>query len=254
MGLTVAVMPLRQPRSSMPPGARPPAAGPRSAALCLGPPPPSLYAALAGRAESPHRQRILTAGAAPPLASFEAEEAAAPGLLSLVSDLASSTAASLLGTARSYVPNPAASVRRSLLGGLRRSRGGGGSAASVASSAGGSTADLQAAGQGRAARQERIPGEPAKPQAAVWDEKRSVSQMALSPWWVVAAAAVWLCCSGRLLAARQPCASLAGGCALCSHSPPHPARAPAVGAGRRAATAWGGCCWWMRPPRWRCAC
>ena len=165
---------------------RPVIAGPRSAALCLGPPPPSLSAAMTGRREGQHRVHIVTVGSAPPLASYEAEESRAPGLLSLVSDLASSTAASLLGKARSYGPSPAAAAGRSLLGGLRRQRGGGGTSGSMASSASSSMADLQAAGpagqqQGRR-RAEKIPGEPASLAAAVWDEKRAVSQMAPSPW------------------------------------------------------------------------
>ncbi len=128
---------------------------------------------------------ILTAGSAPPVAAYEAEESRAPGLLSLVSDLASSTAASLLGKARSYVPSPAAAAGRSLLGGLRRQRSGG----SGASSASSSMADLPAAGAAGAAGQQqgrrrgdRIPGEPASLAAAVWDEKRQVTQMAPSPW------------------------------------------------------------------------
>ncbi|PRW57579.1 Rab3 GTPase-activating non-catalytic subunit [Chlorella sorokiniana] len=162
--------------------------GPRSAALCLGPPPPSLYAAMTGRREGQHRLHILTVGSAPPVAAYEVEESRAPGLLSLVSDLASSTAASLLGKARWYVPNPAAAAGRSLLGGLRRQRSGGGSAGSVASSASSSMADLQAAGAAGAAGQQqgrrrgdKIPGEPASLAAAVWDEKRAVTQMAPSP-------------------------------------------------------------------------
>lgn len=173
------------PHASQPaptPHPRPAPAGPRSAALCLGPPPPTLYAALAGRAEPPHRLRILTVGSGPPLAAYEAEEASSPGLLSLVSDLASTTAASLLGRARSYVPRPAAAAGRSLLGGLARQRSG-----TATPSSGSSAADLQQAGQGgqvaqQGRKQERIPGEPATVEAAVWDEKRAVTQMALSPW------------------------------------------------------------------------
>lgn len=162
-------------------------AGPRSAALCLGPPPPSLYAALSGRPATPHRVRILTAGSGPPLAAYEAEETPTPGLLTLVSDLASSTASSLLGRAAAYVPG------RSLLGGLRR--GGGSSDSMSAASRSSSAADLAASGQpGQQQQQqgrrkaEKIPGEPATLTAAVWDEKRSVTQMALSPWWVVGGA------------------------------------------------------------------
>ncbi|KAL4433989.1 hypothetical protein ABPG75_000430 [Micractinium tetrahymenae] len=173
----------------------PKSTGPRLHALCLGPPPPSLHAALTGRAEGP-RLRILTAGAGPPLAAYEGEEAASQGLLSLVSDLASSTASSLLGAARSYVPRPAAAAGRTLLRGLRRS----GSRGSLASSAGGSAADLsqlgQQAGGGRARGKDKIPGEPASLAAAVWDEKRSITQMAPSPCGRLAA-----CCDslGRIL-------------------------------------------------------
>ena len=153
--------------------------------MCLGPPPPSLYAALAGRREPPtHRLHILTAGAAPPLAAYEGEESAAPGLLSLVSDLASSTAQSLLGRARAYVPAPAAAAGRTLLGGLRRGGGGSGGGSGAASSSGGSSGGGSEAQQQQQAqaRKDKIPGEPASLAAAVWDEKRSVTQMALSPW------------------------------------------------------------------------
>lgn len=149
---------------------------------------------MTGRREAQHRVHILTAGSAPPLAAYEAEESRAPGLLSLVSDLASSTAASLLGRARSYVPNPAAAAGRSLLGGLRRQRSGSGSAASSASS---SMADLPAAGVGATGQQQgrrradKIPGEPATLAASVWDEKRCITQMAPSPW------CVCTCCSRR---------------------------------------------------------
>lgn len=164
---------------------------------------------MTGRREGQHCVRILTVGSAPPVAAYEAEESRAPGLLSLVSDLASSTAASLLGKARSYVPSPAAAAGRSLLGGLRRQRSGGGMP-SVPSSASSSMADLQAAGAAGAAgqqqqgrrRADKMPGEPASLAAAVWDEKRHVSEMAPSPWcagcWGVraacaAATAVCLC-------------------------------------------------------------
>ena len=190
----------------------------------------------------PHRVRILTAGAGPPLAAFEAEEASTPGLLSLVSDLASSTAASLLGRAAAYVPRPG----RSLLGGLRRggsaaAAGSTGSMASASASASSSAADLaslgQAGGAGHAGgrrRGDKIPGEPASLAAAVWDEKRCVTQMALSPWCAAAGArrarnATW-----------RAAAPAAGGLGLpaCSCSVPAPAPAPvtpALRSGRLAA-------------------
>lgn len=244
-----------------------PTAGPRTAALCLGPPPPSLYSAMTGRREGQHRVRILTVGSAPPVAAYEAEESRAPGLLSLVSDLASSTAASLLGKARSYVPSPAAAAGRSLLGGLRRQRSSGG-VPSVPSSASSSMADLQAAGAAGAAgqqqgrrRADKMPGEPASLAAAVWDEKRHVSEMAPSPWcagcWGVraasaAAAAVSVRCmlSACSVQARHACPS--GGQGNFVAPPPHPNRFPifsltAAGAGRPVATAWAVCCLWTPP-------
>ena len=168
-------------------------AGPRSHAVCLGPPPPSLHADLVGLGEGRHhhRLRILTVGAAPPVAAYDADETSAPGLLSLVSDLASSTAQSLLGAARSYVPGPAAAAGRTLLGGLRRGRGAGG-AASLARAGSGAGAEGGSwgggGGGGQAAQQQtdkkdkEIPGELASLAAAVWDEKRAVTQLALSPW------------------------------------------------------------------------
>ncbi|EFN57078.1 hypothetical protein CHLNCDRAFT_143843 [Chlorella variabilis] len=151
-------------------------AGPRSQAVCLGPPPLSLQAAMKGRQDQHRRLHILTAGSAPPLAAYEAEECAAPGLLSLVSDLASSTAASLLGR---IVPRPAASAGRSLLGGLRRgSRGGSAAGGEDCGDGRGGGGDAQ---QQQQQRREKVAGEPASLVATVWDEKRCITQMALSP-------------------------------------------------------------------------
>lgn len=189
--------------------------GPRSHAVCLGPPPSSLHSALTGRPEGP-RLRFLTAGTGPPLAAYEGEEAASQGLLSLVSDLASSTASSLLGAARSYVPGPAAAAGRTLLRGLRRS----GSRGALAASS--SAPDLgqlgQQAGGGRPKGKERIPGEPASLAAAVWDEKRSILQMALSPWWVL----------GRLLACLGPACLTAACMPACQRCAADTALGPAV--------------------------
>ncbi|KAI3434710.1 hypothetical protein D9Q98_002771 [Chlorella vulgaris] len=174
----------------------PKGAGPRTQAICLGPPPLSLYAAMAGRA-GPPRVHMLTAGSSPPLASYEAEESAAPGLLSLVSDLASTTAASLLGRARSYVPGPAASAGRSLFGGLRRGAGSGSGDGSSNGGTGGDAQQQQQQQQGAAAKKrEKIPGEPASLRGVVWDEQRCITQLALAPTGRLAA-----CCDtlGRVL-------------------------------------------------------
>jgi hypothetical protein len=117
-------------------------AGPRGAAACCGAAPPALYELLAGR-QQPPRLLLFTAGSKPPLAMFHVEEGAAPGLLSLVS-----------GLARSYLPGRGAPR--------------GEAAAGVAG--------------GKGPKRERIAGARASPAAAVWDDKRSVTSAALSPW------------------------------------------------------------------------
>jgi hypothetical protein len=150
---------------------------------------------------------MLTAGSSPPLASYEAEESAAPGLLSLVSDLASTTAASLLGRARSYVPGPAASAGRSLFGGLRR---GGGSGSGDGTANGGDAQQQQQ--QGAAAKKrEKILGEPASLRGVVWDEQRCITQLALAPTCVC-------CCPAPAVAALRRRFSVAAGmlCACCA--------------------------------------
>lgn len=81
-----------------------------------------------------------------------AEEGTGPGLLSLVSDLASATAAGLLGRAKA-----AAGV---------------GSQPSSAAPAAGKQ-------QGKRA---KIPAEPMALSASLWDEKRGVTGLAMSPW------------------------------------------------------------------------
>ncbi|GAB4818165.1 hypothetical protein N2152v2_005211 [Parachlorella kessleri] len=151
--------------------------GPRSFAISLGSAPPSLYSMLAGR-ESGEKSQIFTTGAGPPLATLEAgrcfeliafkrlgqSEVVAS---KLVDESNGGGLFSLISRAREALPIGLPS-RPSLLGG--RSKG----------------------------KEERakIKGSSASLAASVWDEKRAVTRVSMSPCGTLAA-----CCDnlGRVL-------------------------------------------------------
>ena len=133
--------------------------GRRSFAAFVGPAPTALYTLLARRQE-PHRLLMFTAGVDPPLAVFHVEESATGGLLGLLGSLAVSSATHILGRAKGFVP-----------GGLRRSGSG--------------VADPSGAPQQehlKPKNREKIGGAAAAQHAAVWDDKRSIATVSLSPW------------------------------------------------------------------------
>ncbi|KAL3159591.1 hypothetical protein ABBQ38_010003 [Trebouxia sp. C0009 RCD-2024] len=74
-------------------------AGPRSAGVCAGLKPHSLYATLTGR-DTHQKLLLLTAGRDPALAAYEAEEVLQRGSLAFVSSLASSVASGVFGVAK----------------------------------------------------------------------------------------------------------------------------------------------------------
>lgn len=77
--------------------------GPRAAAVCVGPASISLSSLLAQR-QDPARLLLFTAGVNPPLASYYVEESPSGGLVSLVAGLASASASALLGRAKGLIP------------------------------------------------------------------------------------------------------------------------------------------------------
>lgn len=138
--------------------------GTRSFAAFAGPAPTPLYTLLARRKE-PHRLLLFTAGANPPLGCFYVEEGAAGGgLLSLVGNLASSSA-SFLGRARGVV--------------------GMGVEANPNNHSGPSTPDAGSAARAKekGKKREKIPATAAGQETAVWDDdKRSLATVSISPW------------------------------------------------------------------------
>lgn len=79
--------------------------GSRTFAACIGSPEPSLYSVLTQRQQQYHHNNnnkvwIFTAGSGPPLAGYEGTEKVVPGIFSLLSGIAGSTAHSVMEQAR----------------------------------------------------------------------------------------------------------------------------------------------------------
>jgi hypothetical protein len=99
-----------------------------------------------------------------------ADEAGTPGVIGMVS----SAASDLLGRARGFWPRG-------------NSRAAAGSHSSIGGSSGSSapSASAAAAGRGAAAlaqQREKIPADRARDVASVWDEKRNIVTLSMSPW------------------------------------------------------------------------
>ncbi|DBB02944.1 TPA: Rab3 GTPase-activating protein non-catalytic subunit [Trebouxia sp. C0004] len=145
-------------------------AGPRSAGICAGLKPPSLYGSLTGR-DTNQKLLLVTSGREPALAAYEAEEVLQRGSLAFVSSLASSVANGVLGVAKAAAWGRQAGYRAGIRNWV---------AAKVS---------LDQDGPPRGTKDEDLPkGEPVTLFRSLRDGPRAVDQLLLAPRGSVAVA------------------------------------------------------------------
>ena len=146
--------------------------GPRSATAVVGPSPPASLTSLLSLKHEPHKLLLFTAGYDPPFALFSVDETATGGLVSMMTSIASASAAGVFKRAKSFLP--------------------GGTSTSSANSSNSNSKHLE---NGKlmnlsddkvsltlgGKKREKTNGMSVSHSVSVWDEKRRVNDVVLSP-------------------------------------------------------------------------